>query len=65
MGLSEACSDLFLKITGIVPRFYQTLQERLISSLICRIAFIHKTSLRDCVYIPQNRDWLIETRDAD
>jgi len=42
MGLAKAVGDLFLKVTRLMPRFYQTLQERLISPLVCRIAFIHK-----------------------
>jgi hypothetical protein len=36
-----------LQKTGIVPRFYQAFQERLVSSLVCRIAFVHKLRLRD------------------
>ena len=45
--LAEPGGDLFLQKTGIVPRFYQAFQERLVSSLVCRIAFVHKLRLRD------------------
>jgi hypothetical protein len=45
--LTEPCGNLFLQKTGIVPRFYQAFQERLVSSLVCRIAFVHKLRLRD------------------
>jgi hypothetical protein len=36
-----------LQKTGIVSRFYQSFQERLVSSLVCRIAFVHKLRVRD------------------
>jgi len=45
--LAETRGDLFLQITCIVPRFYQTFQECLVSSLVCRIAFVHKMRVRD------------------
>jgi hypothetical protein len=47
MRLTQPCGDFFLQKTGIVPRFYQAFQERLVSSLVCRIAFVHKLRLRD------------------
>lgn len=57
--LAETRGDLFLQITCIVPRFYQTFQECLVSSLVCRIAFVHKMRVRDCQFIPQNREWIM------
>jgi hypothetical protein len=45
--LAEPCGDLFLQKTSIVARFYQSFQERLVSSLVCCIAFIHKLRLRE------------------
>jgi hypothetical protein len=45
--LAEPRGDFFLQKTGIMPRFYQAFQERLVSSLVCRIAFVHKLRLRD------------------
>lgn len=63
--LAQTPGDLFLQITCIVPGFYQTFQERLISSLVCCIAFVHKMRVRDCRAIPQNREWLIEGHALD
>lgn len=56
MGLAETLRYLSLEITGVVSCFYQAFQERLISSLIGRVPFIHRTSLRDGSTIPQNRE---------
>lgn len=44
---AHAFRNIFLKIASIVACFYQTFQERLVSSLICRIAFVHPLRLRD------------------
>ncbi len=43
----KAPGNLLLQKTSIVPRFYQSFQERLVSSLVCCIAFIHKLRLRE------------------
>lgn len=56
---AETPGDLFLQITCVVPGFYQTFQERLISSLVCYIAFVHKMRVLDCRLIPQNRELII------
>lgn len=45
---SQTFRNIFLKIAGIVTCFYQTFQERLVSSLVCRVAFVHNLRLRDC-----------------
>jgi hypothetical protein len=47
--LAKLFSNLFLQKTGIVPCFYQSFHERLVSSLVCRIAFVHKLRLRESV----------------
>lgn len=58
MRFTKPSGNLPLKKAGILTRFDQALQECLIGSLICRISFIHKSRLRDCPSIPQNREWL-------
>lgn len=63
--LAETPGDLFLQITCIVSGFYQTFQERLISSLVCCIAFVHKMRVRDCPSIPQNRELLMRATQLD
>jgi hypothetical protein len=47
VGFAKALGNLSLKVAGVVPRFYQALQKSLVSPLVCRIAFVHKLSLRD------------------
>lgn len=60
MRLAKTPGDFFLQISGIVPSFYQALQERLIGSLVSRITLVHKLRLRDCSAIPQNRESLMK-----
>lgn len=57
MRLSETLGHLPLEVAGILPGSYQALQERLVGSLVSRIAFVHELSLRDRPPIPQNREW--------
>ncbi len=62
MRLPEPLGHLSLEVASIVSGFYQSLEERLISSLVCRIAFVHDLRLRDRPSIPQNREWSSESR---
>jgi hypothetical protein len=45
MRFSQTLGNFFLQVSGIVPCFYQTFQERLVRSLVRCIAFIHKNEL--------------------
>lgn len=56
MRFSKTARHLLLEITRVVPRFYQAFQEGLIGSLVGRIPFVHKSRLRECPIIPQNRE---------
>jgi hypothetical protein len=47
MWLSKPPRNFFLQKTSIMPRFYQSFQKRLVSSLVRRIAFVHRLRLRD------------------
>jgi len=60
MRFAKTPRHLLLEITGVMPRFYQAFQERLIRSLVGRVPFVHKLSLQDCRSIPQNREWISE-----
>ena len=57
MRFAETFRYLLLEISGVPPCLHQTFQEGLVGSLICRISFVHKSSLRDRPAIPQNREW--------
>ena len=56
MRFAKTPRHLLLEITGVVPCFYQALQKCLVGSLVSRVPFVHKSRLRDCTSIPQNRE---------